>query len=380
MTTSRSVTFEAGKDEAHLLFVAGDFSTDVTESGDLTASVGTVSGYDVTDGEVTVSVISQEGPAVTVTFDEDSYEFDEDDGDDDITLVARAAAGVPFVAPFQVAVSTEAIEATGGMVGTNIGDYVHFLENVSIDTSDFDEVADRLVAQVDVSIAIKDDQIYEGDETFGINFGISPGVSGEVELIGPDGRACNMICGKLFVITIKDDEPLPAVKLSHTMLTVEEGDTGTYSAVLITQPTDDVTITPTGVGLTFGPASHTFTTEKWATVHEFDVSPQEDDDKLDNLVIISHEVSGGGYDDATVPTLTIAVTDNDKTVPSAPLNLSATPGSLVVQLSWDAPADDGGQDISLYEYKVGSDNWTSTGSADTEYIVPSLMNGTAYDF
>jgi uncharacterized repeat protein (TIGR02543 family) len=68
------------------------------------------------------------------------------------------------------------------------------------------------------------------------------------------------------------------------------------------------------------------------------------------------------------------------TVPAVPQNFTATPGDGQVELSWNAPADDGGSDIISYEvYKDGDANWTDVGS-DTSYTFTGLTNGTEYTF
>ena len=82
---------------------------------------------------------------------------------------------------------------------------------------------------------------------------------------------------------------------------------------------------------------------------------------------------------------TVTIADNDS-VPSAPQNLSATPGHGAVTLAWEAPADSGSSAISGYEYRHAEGAsvpdetaWTSAGTAFTA-TVGSLTNGTAYAF
>ena len=67
-------------------------------------------------------------------------------------------------------------------------------------------------------------------------------------------------------------------------------------------------------------------------------------------------------------------------VPTAPRNLTATAGDMMVTLSWTAPASDGGDSIIRYEYNVdGSGTWTSTGQQTTA-TVTGLINGQLYNF
>ena len=56
-------------------------------------------------------------------------------------------------------------------------------------------------------------------------------------------------------------------------------------------------------------------------------------------------------------------------------------GDGQVVLTWDAPADDGGAEITDYEYRIDRRNpWISIGSTDTTYTVTGLVNGTSYVF
>ena len=69
------------------------------------------------------------------------------------------------------------------------------------------------------------------------------------------------------------------------------------------------------------------------------------------------------------------------TVPGAPTNLGVTGGDQQVMLSWTAPASNGGESITGYEYEQsGSGTWISTGGTDTTYTVFNLTNGQPYRF
>ena len=67
--------------------------------------------------------------------------------------------------------------------------------------------------------------------------------------------------------------------------------------------------------------------------------------------------------------------------PGAPGNLTVVGGDGQVVLSWDAPASDGGAEITDYEYRINGQNpWISTGSTETTHTVTGLDNGTVYTF
>ena len=70
-----------------------------------------------------------------------------------------------------------------------------------------------------------------------------------------------------------------------------------------------------------------------------------------------------------------------QTVPSAPRNLLAEGGDGQVKLTWEAPENDGGSEITDYEYWINRRNpWISIGSTDTAHTVTGLVNGTEYVF
>ena len=80
-----------------------------------------------------------------------------------------------------------------------------------------------------------------------------------------------------------------------------------------------------------------------------------------------------------------AATATPATTPAAPTGLTATPDSQTarqMRLSWTAPTNTGGANITRYEYsKDNGSNWTSTGATTTSYTVTTgLTNGTGYPF
>ena len=85
-------------------------------------------------------------------------------------------------------------------------------------------------------------------------------------------------------------------------------------------------------------------------------------------------VNSAGEGEAATITATPAET------PSAPLNLTATPGDGQVTLTWEAPSSDGGSPVLRYEYRVdGRGEWTDIGT-DLSVTVPDLTNLQRYTF
>ena len=92
-------------------------------------------------------------------------------------------------------------------------------------------------------------------------------------------------------------------------------------------------------------------------------------------------IGTGAWSNVDSATTTVAAT-----APGVPRTLTATPGDGEVTLRWTAPASDGGETITSYEYRSKATSatnfpatWTSVGTARTA-TVGSLTNGTPYSF
>ena len=120
--------------------------------------------------------------------------------------------------------------------------------------------------------------------------------------------------------TITDDDQ-PGATVSPTMLSVtEEGTAGTYTVVLVTQPSANVTITisSNNSDVTVNPTSLTFRPSGagiWSTAQTVSVSVRTDPDAQGESATISHALSSsdtnyrrGAF---SISSVTVAVTDND---------------------------------------------------------------------
>ena len=136
-------------------------------------------------------------------------------------------------------------------------------------------------------------------------------------------------------VTIDEDDTA-GVSVSTTTLTVPEGQSETYTVVLDTQPTGDVTVTVSGhsgtditlSGDTLNADNElTFTSTNWDTAQTVSVTAAEDDDAaVDSKVTLAHAVSGTGeYASVTAGGLEVAITENDSP------GMSIDPTALIIQ-------------------------------------------------
>ena len=99
--------------------------------------------------------------------------------------------------------------------------------------------------------------------------------------------------------TVADaNQPGGGLALSRTDLIIKEGDTGTYTVVLTSQPSNDVTVSvddhPAGRA-TVSPTSLTFTADNWSTPQTVTISSTEDSNYIDRWVMLRHTATGDNY-------------------------------------------------------------------------------------
>ena len=122
------------------------------------------------------------------------------------------------------------------------------------------------------------------------------------------------------------------ITVSKTALTVPEADTtgDSYTVVLDSRPTADVTVTVaghSGTDVTPDPGTLTFTTSNWDTVQTVTVTAVDDADTTDDSVTLTHSAASTdtGYSGITIAGVVVTVRDNDTVPTPTPPTPTPTP-------------------------------------------------------
>ena len=157
-------------------------------------------------------------------------------------------------------------------------------------------------------------------------------------------------------ITIADNDTQGLV-FSPTSLGVAEGDDASYTVRLATEPTSTVTVAisgHSGTDLTLDATSLTFSTSTWEDEQTVTVTAGQDTDTADDTETLTHEASGGGYDDVE-DDLEVTVTDND------------TPGLVFSPTALEVDeGDDASYTVRLATEPTGTVTVTISGQSGTD--------------
>ena len=111
------------------------------------------------------------------------------------------------------------------------------------------------------------------------------------------------------------DNDKPGVTVTPTALAVPEGGSASYTVVLDTEPTADVTVAvqvPEDVKVSVDETELTFTAENWNQTQTITVSTAQDADAVaDPAVVLTHAVSGGDYDTVTAESIIVLIVEDD---------------------------------------------------------------------
>ena len=161
--------------------------------------------------------------------------------------------------------------------------------------------------------------------------------------------------GTIGVIT---DNDVRGAIATPTALTVDEGGSISYTVVLTSEPTADVTVAvqvPADADIAVDETELTFTAEDWNQAQTVTVAATQDADAVaDDLVVLTHVVSGGDYGSVTVASVAVMILEDD------------TPTILIV----DAVASEGDGEMA---FVVG----LSIASSQTVTVEYATVDGTA---
>ena len=166
---------------------------------------------------------------------------------------------------------------------------------------------DGFSASRTVTLTPVDDALVEGPETVTVSGTTTATQEGTTTLLGVSGAQ----------VTIADDDTR-GVTVSAATLTVPENASETYTVVLDSEPTADVTVTLTVEGdrdVTVPPEDRTltFTADDWDEPQTVTVSAADDDDTTNDDATVTHTVTGADYESNNVmaASVTVTVTDDD---------------------------------------------------------------------
>ena len=306
VTVSGTLTFTAGTwDQAQTVTVSAAQDADAATD---TATIGhAVTGGDygansVAAGDIAVTVDDDETVSTQVTLTVDPAALDEDDSATTVTVTGTLNGGARNAATV-VTVS----------VGASDDSAVEGTDYATVEDLTLTIGAGQTAATQTFMLIPTDDDVDEANEALT--------VAGSTTATGFTVNPT--------AVTIADDDER-GVEVGVTALAVSEGGDATYTVVLESEPTGDVTVTPSVSGNTEVTVSGalTFTPSDWAQAQTVTVSAVQDADAATDTATIGHAVTGGDYGANSVTANDIAVTvDDDETV-STQVTLTVNPASV----------------------------------------------------
>ena len=187
---------------------------------------------------------------------------------------------------------------------------------VSVSSSSLTFTASTWSAAQTVTVSATDNDIDEANRTVSVTHSVNGGDYG-----------FNSVTAAGVTVEVEDNDTRD-VRVTPTSLMVNEGDFGTYTVVLRSEPTATVTVTivdPTdNTDVTANPASLRFLTSTWDTAQTVTVSAAEDADALEDTATVTHTVAGGDYQSFAASSVSVTVQDNDMP------GVAVSPSSLTI--------------------------------------------------
>ncbi len=351
---SVNLTIPAASDHAEMTLTIPVTNDVITEADETLRVTGTTTvGLTVTDALLT---ITDDEPTGGITLALNPSSVAEDVGNAAITVTATLTGGARS-------------EETVVSLGTADGTATAGVDYTAVASVNLTIPATSASAEMTLTIPVMDDVIDEGtDETLSVM-----GTTTVVGLIVTPAH-----------LTITDDDDAHVVVSEASLTVPEDGGMATYTVVLGSRPTADVTITPTSDDRMAARASAalTFTTSNWDAAQTVTVTGVNDD--IDNTgdartATVSHTVAstdtnynGGSI---TINSVTVTVTDDDLAPDGITLTLS--PNSVredVGDAAITVTATLTGGGTRTEDTVVSLSTADVTASAGVDYTAPASVN------
>ena len=303
-----SVTFNTGETEKDITVTATDDTID-DDGESVRLRFGSMLpdrvGIDTLGSTAIVGILDNDVPQVRVSFARPHYTATEG---------GRAATVRVTLDTYPERTVTIPLTTTN-RGGATAADYDALPSSVTFNTSE---------TKKDIIVTATDDTIDDDGESVQLGFGSSL----------PD----RVTAGSTTTVTLADNDTR-GVKVSEPTLNVSEGDNQTYTLILTSEPTADVTVTVTGatgdVSLSGSPVRFTPTT--WDRSQTITVNAAEDADAVaDPTVTLRHTVSGGDYNSVSADVVRVTIIEKDAptlTIERAQAAESAEAMVFMVELS-----------------------------------------------
>ena len=376
---TKTVTIAAGQSTETFTVAASSFQHFAAGTrvggGTLTAAVQDGADYDLgSPSSVDVSIVI----GVTVRFEQASYTIGEAGGTLSVKLIGRTGAG----APQPTSMTGNIVLSSNNGSAINFTDFDFFATTFAWGTGAFIADGGRWKAEHSLDITITNDALDENSETFNLKVQRHASTLA-YSLVDANGNSCGSVC--TVTVTITDDDTA-GVTISKSSLTVTEQDaTGdTYTVVLDSQPTANVTISiggQSGTDVTAAPTPMTFTSTNWATAQTVTVTGDDDADLGNDMVSLTHNAasSDGDYQGITIDGVTVTVEDNDT---AQVTGVMVEPGNAQLVVQWTAVANATGYQV---QWKSGGQGYNNNSrravigsGSTTSHTISSLSNGTEY--
>ena len=278
-----SVTFNTGETEKDITVTATDDTID-DDGESVRLRFGSMLpdrvGIDTLGSTAIVGILDNDVPQVRVSFARTHYTATEG---------GRAATVRVTLDTYPERTVTIPLTTTN-RGGATAADYDALPSSVTFNTSE---------TKKDIIVTATDDTIDDDGESVQLGFGSSL----------PD----RVTAGSTTTVTLADNDTR-GVKVSEPTLNVSEGDNQTYTLILTSEPTADVTVTVTGatgdVSLSGSPVRFTPTT--WDRSQTITVNAAEDADAVaDPTVTLRHTVSGGDYNSVSADVVRVTIIEKD---------------------------------------------------------------------